>query len=87
MRQLNWRSELFRPSRPDSIETLLSDVVERGAVSGLFRPSRPDSIETGAGGAALDDGGGLFRPSRPDSIETQVLIGRPHDEVIIVPAF
>ena len=37
--------ELFRPSRPDSIETLGADeyLYVRNL---LFRPSRPDSIET-----------------------------------------
>ena len=37
---------LFRPSRPDFIETsmMLGDAVS--AVIALFRPSRPDFIET-----------------------------------------
>ena len=37
---------LFRPLRPDSIETIgvaVADAVR----DGLFRPLRPDSIETG----------------------------------------
>ena len=43
---------LFRPSRPDSIETAqIKDKVNE-LVGALFRPSRPDSIETIRGRAA-----------------------------------
>ena len=37
---------LFRPSRPDSIETLNWSRILNTRLSALFRPSRPDSIET-----------------------------------------
>ena len=36
---------LFRPSRPDFIETLRAES-DLGRRSELFRPSRPDFIET-----------------------------------------
>ena len=40
------RDRLFRPSRPDSIETRGIEIPNRCYVVLLFRPSRPDSIET-----------------------------------------
>ena len=46
MVQLQYQGEiLFRPSRPDSIETDLHSLTH-GQWTELFRPSRPDSIET-----------------------------------------
>ena len=60
---------LFRPSRPDFIETIIvpgADAPERK----LFRPSRPDFIETPQRFKAFKATASLFRPSRPDFIET-----------------
>ena len=63
-------AELFRPSRPDSIETLRR-LWRRHYAIGLFRPSRPDSIETPTPSHDWHHRDTeLFRPSRPDSIET-----------------
>ena len=61
---------LFRPSRPDSIETYMLEKNIHTASRGLFRPSRPDSIETDNHLSDAADKTELFRPSRPDSIET-----------------
>ena len=63
------RKPLFRPSRPDFIETdgRLREI--RDAAS-LFRPSRPDFIETKRYTDAGRADDVLFRPSRPDFIET-----------------
>ena len=65
---------LFRPSRPDFIETDSADRRQERR-GGLFRPSRPDFIETLIFNLFL----GwliskLFRPSRPDFIETYMSV-------------
>ena len=61
---------LFRPSRPDFIETSGSRKDTQTRRAGLFRPSRPDFIETQRAGAHTRACARLFRPSRPDFIET-----------------
>ena len=63
-------TSLFRPSRPDFIETYLWYVSLKSELWGLFRPSRPDFIETYLPLTPEARGGALFRPSRPDFIET-----------------
>ena len=63
---------LFRPSRPDFIETLLCDQLPFPRNHTLFRPSRPDFIETTAFTARMINPAKLFRPSRPDFIETHL---------------
>ena len=81
------RVELFRPSRPDFIETGY-DSLDISAITALFRPSRPDFIETRPSITffllLFSDCSGLLgrtslRPNLPVGI---VFIGIP-----IVPAF
>ena len=48
-------TELFRPSRPDSIETCPTSRQPGVKSVPLFRPSRPDSIETGSSFNNLND--------------------------------
>ena len=79
---------MFRPSRPDSIETPR----KRGFFLAyesirLFRPSRPDSIETSMASSRDELMETLFRPSRPDSIETFTETHLLPVLLPIVPAF
>ena len=71
---------LFRPSRPDFIETGSGRTMFSG-VAPLFRPSRPDFIETiwplAFASLPIPE---LFRPSRPDFIETGYAL-----DVMVVP--
>ena len=71
---------LFRPSRPDFIETRGPCRAGRHRRSGpLFRPSRPDFIETGSPCEVRSRVVPLFRPSRPDFIETAGVVVDPFD--------
>ena len=56
---------LFRPSRPDFIETLHLNSLY-GKFAGLFRPSRPDFIETSA----------MFHGTRSITMYCSGLLGR-----------
>ena len=47
-----FRYKLFRPSRPDFIETKTIELTVKGK-NILFRPSRPDFIETNEVGKSL----------------------------------
>ena len=67
MTRANLMVQLFRPSRPDFIETKNLRILLATAVR-LFRPSRPDFIETGrlwgaSGVAGVDCSGLLGRTS------------------------
>ena len=77
---------LFRPSRPDFIETS-AHMSEKPLWSILFRPSRPDFIETFPFRVACEQYDRLFRPSRPDFIETSLEGAESAKRTVIVPAF
>ena len=79
--------QLFRSSRPDSIETGAVLPVESKELVVLFRSSRPDSIETPGATNYFVDQTILFRSSRPDSIETNALMTRTLEKNSIVPVF
>ena len=64
--------QLFRPSRPDFIETIFRSIYPCQVVHTLFRPSRPDFIETPGTCSRPRIPHTLFRPSRPDFIETSL---------------
>ena len=64
------RAELFRPSRPDSIETILTASWGRVGTfdcSGLLGRTPLRRLRSRAASPEVRT---LFRPSRPDSIET-----------------
>ena len=77
---------LFRPSRPDFIETSFRRLLAVASMS-LFRPSRPDFIETTIGGTMgsveLATCSGLLGRT---SLRL-ALLGRQPADVILVPAF
>ena len=77
---------LFRPSRPDFIETSTPTPTPY-TCSALFRPSRPDFIETSSAATFFTRTGRLFRPSRPDFIETCNVPWDAEYNNVIVPAF